>query len=351
MDIVYLDNRGKSVGSAIGQAIEAATRVSVAVAYASEGGMEGLEEGIAAVGGRGGRTQLLTGLDDFLTDVRAVERMSGLPGTECKVFLPKGAGGGGRFHPKLYVFEGDREASVIIGSANLTRAGLERNHESSMWLRGDPRDPLLGQVRDSFSLLWESPRAVRLSDQLKRDYDDVKRARETSLAQVVELEEYRRLTHSLRRHVAQALIRPGSRRWLMITSPTNFEICLRLSRWGDERWPRIAQVQPGDGIAFYVTGEHTLGAIAVAVGSARPSVERPWPDRAYPYQMDIEFLAVAAPRPSIRPLIPDLDLLRGSDRNWGRRLQATLRQISEHDYALLAEAVGVTAEAEQHIGQ
>jgi hypothetical protein len=209
------------------------------------------------------------------------------------------------------------------------------------------RSTSLSEKPERRPALTASSRLKPVSPAFGKAYDDAKRARETSLAQVVELEEYRRLTHSLRRHVAQALIKPGSRRWLMITSPANFDICLRLSRWGDERWPRIAQVQRGDGIAFYVTGEHTLGAIAVAVGSARPSVERPWPDRAYPYQMDIEFLAVAAPRPSIRPLISDLELFRGSKRNWGRQLQATLRPISEHDYALLAEAVGVTAEADQ----
>jgi hypothetical protein len=167
----------------------------------------------------------------------------------------------------------------------------------------------------------------------------VKRARDRAMAEVVKLDDYRRWTAALRANVARALARPGSRRWLMITSPANFEICLRLGRWGDERYGRIAQVQPGDGIVFYITGQLALGGLAVAVGPARSSQERPWPDRAYPYQMDIQFLTVADPRPSIRPLIPELDVFAGSPANWGRYLQTTLRELSQRDFGILHGAV------------
>lgn len=281
------------------------------------------------------------GLDDFLTDIGAIERVSQGPGTECRVFLPKGVGEGGRFHPKLYVFHSQREESVIVGSVNLSVQGLETNHEASVWLRGEPDDPVIRSIQDSFSLPWNSPRAVPLTQRVRRDYEEIKRSRDQALADVVHLDQYRRWAAALRANVARALIRPSSRRWLMITSPTNFAICLRLGRWGDERYERIARVQPGDGIVFYVTSEHTLGAVAVAVGPARVSQERPWPDRPYPFQMDIQFLAVADPRPSIRPHIRDLDLFGRSELGWGQRLQTTLRRITERDFGILAQAVGL----------
>lgn len=341
MDVIYLDNRGRSVQSAIEEALAGADRASLAVAYATDGGIRALEPGIAEVGSRGGLIRIVAGLDDFLTDVRAIERVSRSPGTECRVFLPKGAGEGGRFHPKLYVFHGQQEESVIVGSANLTTQGLETNHEASLWLRGEPDDRVIRSVEDSFSLLWNSPRSVPLTEHVRRDYEEVKRTRDEALADVIHLDHYRRWIAALRANIARALIRPSSRRWLMITSPTNFAICLRLGRWGDERYERIAQVQPGDGIVFYITGEHALGAIAVSVGPARLSQERPWPDRPYPYQMDIQFLAVADPRSSIRHLIRELDLFGRSELGWGQRLQTTLRPISERDFGILAQAVGV----------
>jgi hypothetical protein len=125
----------------------------------------------------------------------------------------------------------------------------------------------------------------------------------------------------------------------MITSPRNLEICLRLGRWGDERWSRSAQVRPGDGIVFYVTGEHALGGLAVAVGPARPSQDRPSPDRPYPYQMDIQFLVVADPRPPIRPMLRDLDLFGRSELGWGQKLQTTLRELTQRDFEVMSSAV------------
>jgi hypothetical protein len=187
---------------------------------------------------------------------------------------------------------------------------------------------------------------VALTDQVRTDYQQAKRARDRALAEVVQLEEYRTWSAALRANVARALVRPGSRRWLMVTSPSNFEICLRLGRWGDERWARIAQVQPGDGIVFYITGEHALGALAVAVGPARTSSERPWPDRAYPYQMDIQFLSVADPRPSIRPFIAELELFGGSTSNWGQRLQTTLRELSPRDFGVLSNALAASVSSD-----
>jgi HKD family nuclease len=340
VDVVYLDNRGRSVGSAIEEAIEGASRASVAVAYSTESGIGRLRPGIEDLSSRGGSARLLTGLDDFLTDVGAVDAVARLPGAECRVFLPRGVGGAGRFHPKLYVFEGERESSVIVGSANLTGAGLETNHEASLWLRGEPDDDTVGAIRDGFDLLWASPRAVALTEQVREDYQQAKRARDRAMAEIVKLDDYRKWNAALRANVARALVRPGSRRWLMITSSSNFEICLRLGRWGDERLGRIAQVQPGDGLVFYITGQSALGALAVAVGPARFSHERPWPDRPYPYQMDIQFLTVAEPRPSIRPLIAELDAFARAPANWGRYLQTTLLELSQRDFGVLAQALG-----------
>ncbi len=232
---------------------------------------------------------------------------------------------------------------MIVGSANLTGAGLATNHEASLWLRAAPDEPIIGAIADSFGLLWNSPRAVPLTEPVEREYERARRARRDAVAEVTELEAYRRWRETVRSSVARTLTRAGGRKWLMITSPSNFRICLAWNRWGDERWNRIAQVQPGDGIIFYITGEHTLGGVALAAGPARSSQERPWPDRPYPYQMDIQFLSVVDPRPSIRPLVEELDLFGRTQAGWGQRLQTTLRELSERDFGLLARAVGLSS--------
>jgi len=77
--------------------------------------------------------------------------------------------------------------------------------------------------------------------------------------------------------------------------------------------------------------------LAIATGPVRQSRE-PWPDRAYPYQMDVEFLSVPELAPSIRPPIGELDLFGRTEQGWGRRLQTTLRELSEHDFGILSRA-------------
>jgi PLD-like domain len=140
VEAFYLDNRSKSVKTAALEALETADRADIAVAYSSPEGVRALEDGLTNLAERGGEARLLAGLDDFITDLRAAERFAELPRAEVKVFLPTSVGDRARFHPKLYVFEGRDESSVIVGSANLTGAGLETNYEADA-TSGEGTDP------------------------------------------------------------------------------------------------------------------------------------------------------------------------------------------------------------------
>ena len=50
------------------------------------------------------------------------------------------------FHPKVYVFEGARSTTAIVGSANLTAGGLSQNHEISLVVTQDA--PVLAREVD-----------------------------------------------------------------------------------------------------------------------------------------------------------------------------------------------------------
>jgi HKD family nuclease len=65
------------------------------------------------------------------------------------------------FHPKVYFFENDRHALLIVGSSNWSHGGLFANIEANVALRLDLNDPADAAIRrkicDHFDTHWRSP--------------------------------------------------------------------------------------------------------------------------------------------------------------------------------------------------
>ncbi|MEP1537246.1 MAG: phospholipase D-like domain-containing protein [Paracoccaceae bacterium] len=70
---------------------------------------------------------------------------------------------GERFHTKLYIVDD----TALVGSANLTKSGLEANRELSVVLRQD-RDDVFNDLRSSFDNLWND--ADVLNEQVLQAY-------------------------------------------------------------------------------------------------------------------------------------------------------------------------------------
>ena len=64
--------------------------------------------------------------------------MAGNPRAELRLVTSKTS-----YHPKLYCFFTDTEATMIAGSANLTRGGLESNFEASLSVGARLADPVV----------------------------------------------------------------------------------------------------------------------------------------------------------------------------------------------------------------
>lgn len=109
-------------------------KVLVSTAFASEGGVERIEEHLIPhvacttvfVGIRNGATsyQALARLHRVVNEIYTVD-------TGSRTVI---------FHPKLYLVRGRERAHLIIGSANLTLAGLHYNIEAGMLLDFDLAD-------------------------------------------------------------------------------------------------------------------------------------------------------------------------------------------------------------------
>lgn len=70
---------------------------------------------------------------------------------EGRVFL-----GTNVFHPKLYVFQKRDNATLLVGSPNLTRSDLNHNEEASIEITGSPSAKSIVDAIEYFEELWNT---------------------------------------------------------------------------------------------------------------------------------------------------------------------------------------------------
>jgi hypothetical protein len=112
--------------------------------------------------------QLLIGLN-AATLPDAVVKVVGAPGVAVR-YLTR------RFHAKIYVFD---TAAALLGSANLTDAGLKANREAVICLDQDEDRASVEEIRALFAELWEAA-AVVTPDKAREFADAWRKARSPS---------------------------------------------------------------------------------------------------------------------------------------------------------------------------
>lgn len=106
-------------------ASEFCKKFQFAVAYMRLSGLDRLAASLDALLNRGGVVSGAIGIDDRITSIEALQSLNKLSATSTIFYTISGF----IYHPKLYLMTGERQAVVVIGSANLTRDGLFRNVE------------------------------------------------------------------------------------------------------------------------------------------------------------------------------------------------------------------------------
>jgi HKD family nuclease len=106
-------------------------RVLVSVAFVTEGGVEKIEPHLRP---HASQATIFAGIRNDSTTYQGLARLHGLVGQLYTVDTGMRAR---IFHPKLYLVRGSERARLVIGSANLTLAGLNNNIEAGMLLDFD----------------------------------------------------------------------------------------------------------------------------------------------------------------------------------------------------------------------
>jgi HKD family nuclease len=89
---------------------------------------------IKAALGKGVEIHFICGIDHHSTTTEALQEILALGVESYIVHNPRP---GHTFHPKIYLFESDEEADLIIGSNNLTEGGIFSNYEIAIRLTFD----------------------------------------------------------------------------------------------------------------------------------------------------------------------------------------------------------------------
>jgi HKD family nuclease len=144
-------------------------------AFASEAGIFGLSGHIlnAKQNFQAPRNiTLVVGVDQQGTSKEALEELKDL-NVASYIFYQSEAP---IFHPKIYLFEGDQQTKLIVGSSNLTGTGLFVNVEGSLLIEFDNNDPegtnLLNELKSYYQTLFDltDPNLFSISDAVIADF-------------------------------------------------------------------------------------------------------------------------------------------------------------------------------------
>lgn len=150
-------------------------RLDIAVAWVRASGMVYLSDRLANFLRHGGHLSVIVGIDLQNTTREGLQALLDLEqfgNAETFVYHNEA---GSIFHPKLYLFRNEEEARLIVGSNNITEAGLYVNVEAGLQVDTSVDTDLIAQAQDALTS-WKdtaSQLVVRLDgDFLQRLHRD-----------------------------------------------------------------------------------------------------------------------------------------------------------------------------------
>lgn len=142
--------------------------LDIAVAWVRASGMAHLNERFTAFLRHGGRLCFVVGIDLKNTTREGLQALLDLEqfgAAETYVYHNEA---GSIFHPKLYLFRNRQEARLIVGSNNLTQAGLFVNVEAGLQVDTKSTAPLVLQALDALAT-WKDT-SGQLAYRLNADF-------------------------------------------------------------------------------------------------------------------------------------------------------------------------------------
>jgi len=109
------------------------TEFRAAIAFIKRSGTKHIKGPLSEFVNRGGRVVITAGVDVGGTTVEGLEDLLFSLDNRGELFVFHNANSS-TFHPKIYLFKNDRQAKILIGSANMTEGGLFTNYEAGLYI-------------------------------------------------------------------------------------------------------------------------------------------------------------------------------------------------------------------------
>lgn len=137
MSIQILSNLNYPIGNIINQELQNAQSARIAVAFLKYSGIRVIEKSLDRCLKNNGSIEIIAGLDFKTTDPQSMHYLIQLqkqnPNLKFYCYGDKETNKTNIvFHPKIYLFQGKRETTGIVGSTNLTQGGLMTNFEANV---------------------------------------------------------------------------------------------------------------------------------------------------------------------------------------------------------------------------
>ncbi len=166
----FADISDESVGQLIIDSFgdKAFNKFLAIVAFASEGGIKSIYDHIKSAKNNYAEIIFFIGIDQKVT---SREALSLLLESEVNSYVYHTVSHI-IFHPKIYIFEGEKQGRIIIGSSNLTLQGLFQNMEASLVIDFEMTEKqgvsLLNQIKNHYRFLLDktSPNVQQLTREL-----------------------------------------------------------------------------------------------------------------------------------------------------------------------------------------
>lgn len=146
--------------------VECSTHVDVAVAWATK--TSALDQLMNAVEESGVSLRIIVGTHGNATDPDVLDRLNDIRKGELRLVPHSGP----LFHPKVYIFRGEKDSIALIGSANFTNGGFGENVEAVFETKQ------LRSIRKWFKNQWKQYGKLSVNENQKSRNKEIEEYRE-----------------------------------------------------------------------------------------------------------------------------------------------------------------------------